>query len=102
VDRLITRFKSVFVVTSNLRMGALRKKVGDVLRIDHILIVIDFAFFILAIFFSGFTSQVADTNLRTQLVALSSSFFVGGVVIVIALVVLYVFKETFFRKREPE
>ena len=72
------------------------------MRIDHVLIGIDFAFFMLAIFFSGFTSQVADPNLRIQLVALSSSFFVGGIVIVIALVLLYIFKNTLFRKRRPE
>lgn len=100
---MITRLKSVSVVTSNLRGWRLsEKKVGDFLRIDHVLVMIDFAFFMLAIFFSGFTSQVADLNLRTQLVAISSSFFVGGIVIVIALVLLYVFKETLFRKREPE
>lgn len=71
------------------------------MRFDHVLVVTDFAFFTLAIFFSGLTFQVADLNLKIQLVSLSSSFFVGGVVIVIALVLLYVFKKMLFRKREP-
>jgi hypothetical protein len=71
------------------------------LRIDHVLILTDVAFFTLVIFFSGLTIQVADPNLRIQLVALSSSFFVGGVVIVIALVLLYIFKTALLNKREP-
>jgi hypothetical protein len=102
MDYLITRFKSVSIVTFDQRGWRLSKKVGDFLRIDHVLIVTDFAFFTLAIFFSGLTFQVADLNLKIQLVSLSSSFFVGGVVIVIALVLLYVFKKMLFRKREPE
>jgi hypothetical protein len=67
---------------------------------DYALILTDIAFFTLAIYFSGLTIQVADPNLRIQLVALSSSFFVGGVVIVIALVLLYIFKKVLFTKRE--
>jgi hypothetical protein len=55
----------------------------------------------LAIYFSGLAIQVADPNLRMQLVALSSSFFVGGVVIAIALVLLYVSKNALLNKREP-
>jgi hypothetical protein len=81
-------------------MTTRKKRVGDFLRIDHVLIVTVVAFFTLAIFFSGFTVQVADANLRIQLVALSSSFFVGGVVLVIALVLLYIFKQVLFKKRE--
>jgi len=69
------------------------------LRIDHVLIVTVFVFFTLAVFFSGLTVQVADPNLRIQLVALSSSFFVGGVVIIIALILLYIFKQVLFKKR---
>jgi hypothetical protein len=70
------------------------------LRVDHLLILTDFAFFTLAIFFSGFTFQVADPNLKIQFVALSSSFFVGGIVLVIALVLLFVFKRVLFQKHE--
>lgn len=70
------------------------------MRIDHLLILTDFAFFTLAIFLSGFTLQVADSNLKIQLVALSSSFFVGGIVLVIALVLLFVFKRVLFKKHE--
>jgi len=66
------------------------------------LIFTDFAFFTLAIFFSGLSLQVTDPNLRTQLVALSSSFFVGGVVIVITLVLLYIFKQAFFKKDKSQ
>jgi hypothetical protein len=66
------------------------------------LILTGFAFFTLAIFFSGFTLQVADLNLEIQLVALSSSFFVGGIVLVIALVLLFVFKKVLFKKHELE
>ena len=69
------------------------------MRIDHVLILIVFAFFALAIFFSVLATQVADPNLRIQFVALSSSFFVGGVVIVIILVLLYIFKQVLFKKR---
>ena len=72
------------------------------MRTDYVLIVTDVAFFMLAIFFSGFTLQVADPDLRIQLVVISSSFFVGGIVIVIALVLLYAFKQMLFTKREPE
>ena len=72
------------------------------MRVDHLLILTDFAFFALAIFFSGFTLQVADLNLEIQLVALSSSFFVGGIVLVIALVLLFVFKRVLFKKHELE
>ena len=64
------------------------------------MILTDVAFFTLAIFFSGLAIQVADPSLRIQLVALSSSFFVGGVIIVIALVLLYIFKIVLFKKRE--
>jgi predicted neutral ceramidase superfamily lipid hydrolase len=71
------------------------------LRIDHVLILTDVAFFTLTIFFSGLTIQVADPSLRMQLVALSSSFFVGGVVIVIASVLLYILKKGLHNKREP-
>ncbi len=72
------------------------------MRIDHLLILTDFTFFTLAIFFSGFTLQVADPNLKIQLMALSSSFFVGGIVLVIALVLLFVFKRVLFKKQELE
>lgn len=71
------------------------------MRVDHALILADVAFFMLAIYFSGLAIQVADPNLRMQLVALSSSFFVGGVVIAIALVLLYIFKNALLNKREP-
>ncbi len=72
------------------------------MRTDYVLIATDIAFFMLAIFFSGFTLQVADPDLRIQLVVISSSFFVGGIVIVIALVLLYAFKQMLFMKREPK
>ena len=72
------------------------------MRTDYVLIVTDVAFFMLAIFFSGFTLQVADPDLRIQLVVISSSFFVGGIVIVIALVLLYAFKQMLFMKRDPK
>ena len=66
------------------------------------MILTDFAFFTLAIFSSGFTLQVADPNLKIQLLALSSSFFVGGIVLVIALVLLFGLKRVLFKKQELE
>ena len=64
------------------------------------MILTDVVFFTLAIFFSGLAIQFTDPNLRIQLVALSSSFFVGGVVVVVALVLLYIFKIVLFKKGE--
>ena len=66
------------------------------MRVNSIGFIVSVFCFVFAIYFVGLSFYVVDESLRMQFLALSTSFFVAGIVVLISWIILLVLKD-FFR-----
>jgi TRAP-type C4-dicarboxylate transport system permease small subunit len=65
------------------------------LRAESAGFIVSILCFVFSIYLAGLSLQIADASLRVQLVAIATSFFVAGIVVVISLIILLAFRRLF-------
>lgn len=58
------------------------------MKVDTAAAIIAIACFIAAIYFAGLTVQNVDFSMKTSFLCLAVSFFVGGIIVLLSLMVL--------------
>lgn len=70
---------------------------ASMLRVKTTTLAISLVCFAFSIYFAILSLQIIDMALRTQLMALATSFFVGGMVVLICLIVSFALGMTLFK-----
>jgi hypothetical protein len=65
------------------------------LGVNSIGVVISMFCFVLAIYFAGLSYHMIDASLKMQLLALSTSLFIAGIVVLLSWIILLALKRFF-------
>ena len=70
---------------------------ASMLRVKTNALVISLVCFAFSVYFAILSFRIIDMTMRTQLMALATSFFVGGIVVLICLIVSFALRMTLFK-----